>query len=185
MPFKTLEALEEMLPSLPAAPTDAGRLAMIVSWSQPGTHVELDRARLTIAEGIPGDYWIRKEGATVDSQITVMQTGIARLIADGKPLWTFGDNLFVDLDMSFANLPIGSRVGLGTAVLEVTPKLHKGCRKFFGRFGVDALKFVATPVGRARRFRGVYLRVLEEGDIAPGDHMVVLERAALPEGAAV
>ena len=185
MAFKTLEEFEAALPSLPAAPADAGRLAMIVSRPEPGTHVELDSARLTIAEGIPGDYWIRKEGATVDSQITVMQTGIATLIADGKPLWTFGDNLFVDLDLSFENLPIGSRVGLGTAVLEVTPKLHKGCKKFFGRFGVDALKFVATPEGRARRFRGLYLRVVEEGDVAPGDEMVVLERAPIAEEAAV
>jgi MOSC domain-containing protein YiiM len=138
--------------------------------------------QLTPEEGIPGEYWNRKPGVTIDNQITVMQTNVARLIANGQPLTLFGDNLFLDLDVSGANLPPGSRVRIGEALLEVTPKRHTGCKKFSGRFGVDALRFVATPAGRARNFRGLYLRVLTAGEAAPGDAVEVVERAPGLEG---
>jgi MOSC domain-containing protein YiiM len=105
-----------------------------------------------------------------------MQLDVARLIANGQPLTLFGDNLLVDLDISTGNLPIGSRVRVGSALLEVTPKPHNGCRKFLARFGPEALRFVATPDLRHRNLRGIYMCVVEEGDVGPGDSMEVITR---------
>jgi hypothetical protein len=180
--FRTLAELERELSALPALPSDRGSVTLIVRRPDPGLRETPERVQLTPEEGIPGEYWNRKPGVTIDNQITVMQTNVARLIANGQPLTLFGDNLFLDLDVSGANLPPGSRVRIGEALLEVTPKRHTGCKKFSGRFGVDALRFVATPAGRARNFRGLYLRVLTAGEAAPGDAVEVVERAPGLEG---
>jgi hypothetical protein len=179
--FRRLAELEREMSALPALPSDRGSVTLIVRRPDPGLRETPGRVLLTPDEGIPGEFWNRKPGVTVDSQITVMQTNIAELIANGQPLTMFGDNLFLDLDVSGDNLPPGSRVRIGEALLEVTPKRHTGCKKFSGRFGVDALRFVATPEGRARNFRGLYLRVLTAGEAAPGDVVEFVERAAVLE----
>jgi MOSC domain-containing protein YiiM len=106
----------------------------------------------------------------------VMQTGIARLIANGQPLTTFGDNLFVDLDLSAANLPTGTRLAVGEAIVEVTPKPHNGCSKFDVRFGNDALRFVQAPATRSENRRGIYWKVVTPGEVAIGDPVRVLHR---------
>jgi MOSC domain-containing protein YiiM len=106
-----------------------------------------------------------------------MQRDVAELLAGGQPLTLFGDNVIVELDLSAANLPIGSRLRAGGVVLEVTPMPHNGCRKFRERFGVEALELTANPTLRHRNLRGVYMRVVEGGDIAAGDSVTVISRA--------
>lgn len=113
------------------------------------------------------------------AQLTVMQTGVAELIANGQSLALFGDNLFVDLDLSVANLPIGSRLRVGGAVVEVTPMPHDGCHKFNARFGNDALRFVNTQPTRHLNLRGIYWRVIEAGEIEAGSPIQVLARPEL------
>ena len=105
-----------------------------------------------------------------------MQTFVARLIANGQPLTTFGDNLFVELDLSAANLPTGTRLAVGQAIVEVTPKPHNGCSKFDARFGHDALRFVQAPATRAENRRGIYWKVVTAGEVAVGDAVRVLRR---------
>ena len=114
-------------------------------------------------------------------QIAVMQTAVAELIANGQTLTLFGDNLFLELDLSAANLPAGSRLRVGGAVLEVTPMPHNGCRKFQARFGQDALRFVSVMQLRHRNLRGIYMRVVEPGDVQPGDAVEVLARPRVTE----
>lgn len=109
-------------------------------------------------------------------QLAVMQLDVAELIANGQPLALYGDNLFLDLDLSTRNLPLGSRVRAGDVVLEVTPAPHNGCRKFRARFGDEALRFVSSPSLRSRNLRGIYLRVVAAGEVACGDAVEVLSR---------
>ncbi|MGH2784053.1 MAG: MOSC domain-containing protein [Actinomycetota bacterium] len=182
--FRSLDALEAGFATMPGSPADLGALTAVVSRTELGHFANVEPVRLTPEHGVPGDAWVRKEGATLESQITVMRTGVAQLIANGRPLAVFGDNLFMDLDLSVENLPPGSRVTIGGSLLEVAAKDHKGCKKFSARFGLDALRFVSTPQGRRLRFRGLYLMVVEPGEIAPGDTVTVVERApAIDEGA--
>jgi MOSC domain-containing protein YiiM len=105
-----------------------------------------------------------------------MRIDVARLFANGQPLFLFGDNLLVDLDLSLANLPTGSRLRLGAAQLEVTPEPHTGCAKFRQRFGADALRFTADRRFRHLRLRGIYLKVVDAGEVALGDSIEVLTR---------
>ena len=105
-----------------------------------------------------------------------MEIAVAELIANGQPVTVFGDNLFMNLDLSRQNLPTGSRLRVGEALLEVTPKPHNGCRKFAARFGDEALRFVSKLELRHRNLRGIYMRVLEGGRIESGASVEVLSR---------
>jgi MOSC domain-containing protein YiiM len=174
--FLTLEALESALYALPTPSKDSGHVTLIVRRAEGGRREPLDRVRLMPEAGVPGDAWERRENRKIDAQIAVMQADVAELIANHQPLMLFGDNLFLRLDLSAANLPPGSRVRVGAAVLEVTPKPHDGCRKFRGRFGDGALGFVSKKELRHRNLRGIYMRVVEEGDVAPDDIVQVLAR---------
>lgn len=175
--FRTLADLERGLAGLGPAPVNRGRLVRIVRRVEGGRREEPDRSRLSAEAGVPGDSWGRRPRRTADTQITAMQADVAELIANGQPLTLFGDNLFLELDLSVGNLPVGSRLRIGGAVLEVTPVPHNGCKKFQARFGQEALRFVSGKELRHRNLRGIYLRVVEAGDVRPGDGVEVLVRA--------
>lgn len=176
--FLPLAALVERLARLAPAPRDRGRVAGLVTRVAGGRRETPARVVLSAAGGMPGDGWFRRSPAEPEAQLAVMQRDVAELIANGQPLALFGDNLFLDLDLSAASLPIGSRLRAGAALLEVTPKAHNGCAKFRGRFGDDALRFVAHPERRHRNLRGIYLRVVEDGAVACGDGVEVVSRPA-------
>jgi MOSC domain-containing protein YiiM len=174
-----LDDLERGLAALPETPANVGRLALIVRKGEGGRRETPDQVRLTPDAGLPGDAWGRRQQPNPEAQLAVMQTAVAELIANGQPLALIGDNLFLDLDLSRDNLPIGSRLRLGTATLEVTPKPHNGCQKFQQRFGPGALRFVAKPEIRHRNLRGIYMRVVEAGEVGLGDPVEVLRRQPL------
>jgi MOSC domain-containing protein YiiM len=172
---RSLGDLEEALRRVPTTPPDAGRVAVIVR-RRDGVRETPESVRLTVADGVPGDDWARRPPRDPAAQLAVMRREVAELIANGQPLTLFGDNLFVDLDIARANLPVGSRLRVGEAVVEVTPKPHDGCVKFRGRFGGDALRFVQAPATRDQNLRGIYWRVLEPGEVAVGAAIRVLSR---------
>jgi hypothetical protein len=171
-----LGGLESGLAALAPAPRDAGRLALIVRRHPDGARETLPRARLSPEEGVPGDGWSRRPPRKLEAQLAVMQRDVAALIANGQDLTLFGDNLFVDLDLSAENLPAGTKLRVGEAVVVMTAEPHNGCKKFHGRFGADALRFVQAKPTRHRNLRGVYWRVVEAGEAAVGDAVRVLSR---------
>lgn len=173
---RPLAELEAGLRGLAPEPGDAGRLALIVRRRDDGLRETPERARLSPEEGVPGDAWSRRPPREPAAQLAVMSRAVAALIANGQPLTLFGDNLLVDLDLSARNLPAGTRLRVGGALVEVTAKPHDGCRKFHARFGADALRFVQAPATRHRNLRGVYWRVLEPGEAAVGDPIAVVAR---------
>jgi len=138
------------LRALPAAPKESGWLRLIVCRHAPGVHEALERVHLSVDEGVPGDEWNRRPPRHPDAQLTVISHAVAELITNGQPLAVSGDNLVVELDISAANLPVGTRLRVGEAIVEMTPKPHNGCAKFEARFGADALRFVQAPTTRHR-----------------------------------
>ena len=172
-----LTALESGLRALPALPKDSGRLALIVRRREDGSRETPERLCLSPEDGVPGDSWGRDPKRMLDAQIAVMQRDVAELIANGQPLTLFGDSLFVDFDLSTANLPTGSRLRVGEAIVEVTPMPHDGCSKFKSRFGADALFFVNAKPTRHLNLRGIYWQVVGAGEISIGASVEVISRA--------
>jgi MOSC domain len=172
--FRVLEDLERTLEAHPPAPADQGRVHLVVMKGLGGQRETPQRIFLNPIVKIPGNAGDDQEDG--DIQLAIMQRDVAELIANGQPLPLFGDNLFLDLDLSTENLPPGSRVRIGDAILQVTPVPHNGCSKFRGRFGDNALRFVSKKELRHRNLRGIYMRVLEGGEVRPGDPVEVLSR---------
>ena len=174
----TTDEFEAAVEHLRESPADGGVVELIVRRPAVDEREILDRARLTFAEGIAGDTW-RARGsrhtpdgsAEDDRQITIMNArAIAVFAGDNRARWAeAGDQLYLDLDLSEPNLPAGTQLQLGTAVIEITDKPHTGCVKFAARFGADARKFVNSPVGTELRLRGINARVLVEGSVRVGD----------------
>jgi hypothetical protein len=171
-----IEQLETGWGALPGAPRDAGRLALIVRRHPDGARETPARVRLSPDEGVPGDGWNRRPPRDLEAQLAVMRRDVAELIANGQALTLFGDNLFVELDLSAANLPFGTRIRVGAAEVVMTAMPHNGCLKFKGRFGQDALRFVQAKETRDQNFRGVYWKVVEAGEARLGDAIRVLSR---------
>lgn len=174
--FMALTELERRFALLPSSPQDQGRVILLVSKARGGLRQTPGKVHLLPGVGMPGDAWGRDLEPDEASQLAVMQRDVAELLANGQPLTLFGDNLFLDLDLSTQNLPAGSRLRVGEALLEVTPLPHTGCAKFRGRFGDNALRFVSKKELRHKNLRGIYLRVVEPGDVELGDAVEVIFR---------
>ncbi len=162
-----------------AAPADAGTLELIARRPAEEERELLDAGELDLRVGLVGDMWAERPssstadgGPNPEAQVTVMGARAAALVAASPEpeRWAqAGDQLYVDLDLSQANLPPGTRLQVGEALLEVTAAPHLGCGKFSRRFGVDALKLVNSATGRELRLRGLNARVVTPGAIARGD----------------
>ena len=178
MTLRTLDELVSGLDEVRRSPSELGTVALLVRRPADGQREIVASAELDPEVGMVGDNWKARGSrhtpdgsAEPERQLTLMNARAARLFAGDAPeRWAeAGDQIYVDLDLSDANLPAGTRLRIGTAVVEVSEKPHTGCAKFSTRFGPDALKLVGTAEGRALRARGVNARVIEAGTVARGD----------------
>ncbi len=175
--FRSRQELEAFAPELEKAPRERGTLELVVRRPDVGVREVLNEGRLTFGEGLEGDTWnIRGSSRSVDGtshpdmQLNVMSARmVAFLAGDPDRRALAGDQLFIDLDLSHANLPAGTRLRIGEAVIEVSEQPHTGCAKFVERFGAEAMRFVNDREGRALRLRGLNARVVVEGLVRPGD----------------
>lgn len=166
--------IESRLDEVLASPKDGGTLELIVRRPRTDEREELERGELDAELGLLGDSWAeQRRGA--ETQIAIMNSRMVSIIArDDARRSLAGDQLYVDLDLSEENLPHGTRLAVGGAILETTAKAHKGCRKFVDRFGLDAMIFVNSPTGKRHNLRGIYAKVVRSGPITRGDRIVKL-----------
>jgi hypothetical protein len=172
----TMQELEAALDHLREAPKDEGVLHLIVCRPAVEERQVLDMAELDPLKGLIGDNWIvRGSSKTPDGgphpemQINIMNSRVTALVARDRERWPLaGDQLYIDMDLSKQNLPAGARIRVGSAVLEVSPLPHTGCHKFVARFGVEAMKFVNSEVGRELCLRGINAKVVQGGVVKVG-----------------
>ncbi len=178
--FKSLDTLLAQLPDmLAAAPKDKGRLDLIVMRPEPDARVVPEKFEVRAADGLPGDHWINGTGYALedgsgdpDTQICMMMSGCIKAIAGDKGNWPpAGDNFFIDMDLTPANMPPGTRFAIGSAEFVVSELRHNGCQKFIDRYGRDACVFVNTGEGKIHRLRGIYARVTQDGIVNVGDEV--------------
>lgn len=171
------------LAHIAASPADHGVLDLIVRRPDIGEREILATGELSLESGLVGDSWERRPSSRTpdntphpDMQLNVINARVSRLVAgdDDERRALAGDQLHVDLDLSPENLPAGTRLAIGTAVIEITDQPHTGCPKFSARFGADALRFVNTGPGREMRLRGINAKVVVAGTITTGDTITKL-----------
>src|SRR5262245_45338843 len=167
--YRKMTELERGLNEIQSSPRDEGSIEMIVRRPIKGQREVLEEGLLTLDEGLTGDCW-KNHSPHPEMQINIMNSRAIALVAGSRERWPLaGDQLFVDLDLSEANLPPGTRLELGSALLEITAKPHTGCSKFASRFGQDAVQFVNSVRGRELHLRGLNARVVRSGSIRNGD----------------
>ena len=173
----TMSELEAGLDEIARSPKDGGVLEMIVRRPRVGEREILEEGQLDLVDGLVGDSWKdRKSRRTVDGtphpdmQLNLMNSRVVALVSQDRSRWHLaGDQLFVDFDLSAANVPIGTKLAIGSAVIEVTAQPHTGCGKFVERFGLDAMKFVNSPEREHLHLRGINARVVRPGVMRVGD----------------
>jgi hypothetical protein len=173
----SLPELEAGLETILQSPKDAGRLDLIVRRPAVDQREILEVGELDLRLGLVGDNWsTRRSSRTADGsahpdmQLNIMNSRVIQWITRNRGRWQWaGDQLFLDLDLSSENLPPGTRLVLGSAVIEVTNQPHTGCKKFVERFGTDAMKFVNSPLGRRLCLRGINAKVARPGTLRIGD----------------
>lgn len=179
MTHRTPEELDTGLAHVCDAPADDGELLLIVRRPGEGERETLDEGVLHIESGLEGDNWAARGSsrsedgrANILAQVTVMSSRAVEVVAGPVDRWPLaGDQLYIDLDLSEDNLPAGTRLAVGEAVIEVTAKPHTGCGKFIQRYGPAAQRWVNSPTGRKLRLRGVNTRVVKPGAIRVGDRV--------------
>ena len=172
----TMTELESGLDEIRRSPKDEGVLQLIVRRPQVGIREVLEQGELDLIDGLVGDSWKhRSSSRTCDGsphphmQLNVMNSRVIALVAQDRERWPLaGDQLYIDMDLSAENLPAGTRLQLGSAIIEVTPEPHTGCKKFVSRFGLDAMKFVNSTVGTQLHLRGINAKVLQAGIVCTG-----------------
>ena len=173
----TMAELERGLDGIRESPKDEGILELIVRRPKVDARELLEEGELSLIEGLVGDSWsTRGSSRTADGsahremQINIMNSRVSALVSQAKDRWALaGDQLYIDMDLSDENLPAGTRLALGSAVIEISALPHTGCKKFVSRFGLDAMKFVNSPLGLKLHLRGVNAKVLRGGVIRVGD----------------
>lgn len=174
--MRTIADLDACLDHVRAAPRDTGTIELIVLRPREGERAVVNEAALDVERGMVGDRWAIKpsrhtpDGSpNLEQQLTLMNVRAIAAITDRDRWPLAGDQLFVDFDLSEANLPAGTRLQVGDVVVEISALPHTGCAKFTGWFGADATKWVNTGAGRELRLRGVNARIVRGGVVRRGD----------------
>jgi hypothetical protein len=177
MKHLTMDELEAALDEIRESPKNEGVLELIVRRPRIDEREVLEEGELHIIDGLVGDSWKTRGSSSTsdgashpDMQLNVMNARVAALVAQDKDRWQLaGDQLYINIDLSAENMPAGTQLALGSAVIVATAQLHTGCKKFVERFGLDAMKFVNSPVGNELHLRGINARVIQSGVIRVGD----------------
>jgi len=171
--FRDLEALNAGLPAVIASPKDDGRVELIVRRPAPGEREVIAGGELDPESGLAGDSWRTRKDISAgnpEAQVTLINTRAISLLAGAKDRWSLaGDQFYVDMDLSEDNLPPGTQLSIGTAVLRISTIPHTGCAKFDEWYGKDARNFVTSKEGLRLRLRGVYAMVTRAGMVKTGD----------------
>ena len=176
------------LETIQGAPHDHGLLELMVIRPEDNERTVLAEATLSARLGVQGDDWAKHCWKTLPNglpdpnvQVTLMNSRCIALLAQEKSRWPLaGDQLYVDLDLSEDNLPVGQQLAVGTVVLEITKERHTGCEKFSERFGPAALAFVNSPEGMQLHLRGIYAKIVQDGTIKVGDPIAKIGSTPMP-----
>lgn len=175
----TRAVLDAALPFVLAAPRDDAPIALLCTRPALGQRAFPASIRLTKAEGIPGERWLTQSWLRLPdgrpdprNQVSLLPSRVMDIAWQNRDTAPHpGDPIVADLDMTEANLPVGTLIGVGSAVLRVSDVPNLGCVKWKVRYGSDALAWVAADP--ALRLRGVLCSVEQDGEVTLNDRLQV------------
>ena len=171
MTHLTTSELDRALDEIRQAPRDHGRIELLARRPRLGERDILDEATLDRGDGLLGDRWSLPDAPRKPTkQLTLMNARVIRVLVPEPRDWPIaGDQIYVDFDLSEANVPPGTRLAIGQTVIEASTAPHRGCAKFGARFGEEVLRWVNSPTGYELNLRGINALVIEGGTIRRGD----------------
>jgi len=176
----TVEQLEALYLALPPCPTDIAQVNSLCI--RPGPDLREERATIEFhpERGAIGDRWERKTWLYLPDgkpdprvQVAICSSRVLALIQAATGVrYHPGDTVFTDLDLSERNLPVGSLIRVGLAILEISDVENDACAKFAAHYGAPTLNWIRLPKNRPRRLRGLFARVVTGGLVRVGDPLV-------------
>jgi hypothetical protein len=173
----TAAELEAALPSVLAAPGGAGLVRLLCTRPQPNARAFPEVLTLSRGKGATGDYhparpWLRLPDGSPDPRIevSIMPWRVLDLVWRERDRVAHpGDNIAVDMTLAEADLPAGTRLAAGTAILRVSDVPNDGCAKWKVRYGKAAHDWITTPDHLRLRLRGLYAAIEQDGEVRIGD----------------
>lgn len=179
MTFKTIDELNGELPHILKAPKDEGVIHKLCY--RPGFRKRtfVDELSLSVADGVKGDRWkefgwLKLPDGSADPriQVCVLQKRVLDCVwREGDSVDYPGDTMIVDMDMSEANLPTGTRLQVGSAIIEVSDVFNDACTKWSARYGKESREWINVPDNVPLRLRGILCRVVQDGSVKLSDLM--------------
>ena len=164
-------------------PDHLGRFDIKTEVKSPNVGQNLqDHLDLTVGEGIRGERWTKKPWLTLPDgspdpriQVSILPKRIMDLCWRDRATTPHpGDTMIVDMDLGHENLPVGTRLQAGSAVLEVSDKFNTGCTKWRDRYGQDSLRWINRKENRPHRLRGILCKIVQDGPVRVGDQLAKL-----------
>jgi hypothetical protein len=178
----TFDKLQEGLAEISQAPKNHGNIELLVIRPVQYERKVVNEITMHPITGCEGDIWhSKKTSSTPDGkpnperQVTLINSRVLALLEGAKDTWPkAGDQVYVDMDLSKENLPAGTDLSLGSAIIRVSAQPHNGCKKFAERYGIDATRFVNSSLGKAKSLRGINCYIVKEGIVKMGDTVSIL-----------
>ncbi|MEF3048329.1 MOSC domain-containing protein [Pseudotabrizicola sp. L79] len=175
----TMAELMAALPQVLAAPKTDARIDGLCFRPAFNQRQFPDSLTLTRDQGVPGERWLTAPWMKLPDgspdpriQVSILPLRVMDLVwrdREGQP--HPGDTIVADLDMSEANLPAGTLLQAGTAVVRVSDAFNDACVKWKVRYGKDAKDWVKAPGHPPLRLRGVLCSVEQDGIVRLGDRL--------------
>lgn len=169
--FASLQYLQAKRDWVLQAPKDNAPIFTLCVRPEEGQREFVETIAFDPDQGIVGDRWIRKTWMHLPDgrpdpriQVCILGSRVLQLIRpEGANMIYPGDNIIADMDFSEANLPIGQKLQIGTAIIEVSDVFNTACSKWNERHGPDSLKWINLPENKPHRLRGILAQVIQAG----------------------
>lgn len=181
----TLDVCMAAMPDILAAPKDNAPIRSLCLRPGIGQRQFVDSLTMTVSEGIPGDRWLTNPWRKLadgspdpEIQVSILPTRVCDLVwREGDRAPHPGDPIVADMDMGVDNLPPGSLIQAGSAVLEVSAIFNTACVKWRNRYGLESFRWINMDDHPRHRLRGILCAVREGGTVTRTDPLKILCRA--------
>ena len=179
---------EQALDHINRAPLDEAEIDCLCARPDFGTRAFPDKLILTVDHGILGERWTHSPWLTLPNgdpdpriQVSILSKRVMDLCwRDRERVIHPGDPFVVDMNLGEANMPVGTRLAIGTAIVEVSDKFNTACVKWRDRYGQDSLHWMNLARNRPYRLRGILCRIVQDGEVKLGDRLAKLPNSAEP-----